>query len=124
MAIMTISNESGTSNATVFSNGALKTANVFSHFYIPTSATATGAISTTPCILHSVSFQDSATATTYLVLTNGAIPGGVGDSASCVAQFGTITKNTFPFNVVLNSLSYRVTGTALGPTVITYSVAS
>lgn len=124
MALLNISNEAQSSIARVFSNGALKTGNVFEFLYLPTSATATGAVTTSPCILHSVNFQDSATATTYLVLSNAAVPGGVGDSASCVAQFGTITKNTFPFNIALSALSYRVTASAIGPTCIIYSVAS
>lgn len=124
MAIFNISNDTGSNIAYVHSNGSLKAAPVYSFLYIPNSATATGAVTTSPCILHSVMFQDSATATTYLVLSNAAIPGGVGDSASCVAQFGTITKGTYPLNVALSALSYRVTGSAIGPTCIVYSVAS
>lgn len=113
-------------SAKVFSSRALKTAPVYNYFYLPGSAATTGVIAAGPCILHTVMFQDSATATTYLVLSdNAASVGTVGDSASAVAQFGTITKNTFIFDAILNSgLTYRVTGSAIGPTLITYSVAS
>lgn len=124
MAVLNIGTDSSDSVAYVYTSKALKTAQVYNFLYIPNSATATGAVSTSPCILHSVIFQDSATATTYLVLSNAAVPGGVGDSASCIAQFGTITKNSFPFNIALNALSYRVTGSAIGPTTIVYSVAA
>lgn len=126
MAILQISNEAQTNIAYVFSNRSLRTSTAFNYFYLPGSAATTGVIASGPCILHSVMFQDSATATTYLVLSdNPAAVGTVGDSASAVAQFGTITKNTFNFNAIIGTgLSYRVTGSAIGPTLITYSVAS
>lgn len=126
MAIFTIVDESNTNSAYVFSNKAVKTALAYQMLYLPGSAATTGVIAAGPCILHSVMFQDSATATTYLVLSNNpSSVGVVGDSASAVAQFGTITKNTFTFNSVLSQgLTYRVTGSAIGPTVITYSLAS
>lgn len=125
MAILQISNESVTNIAYVHSNKSLKAAPVYDFLYLPGSAATTGVIAAGPCILHSVMFQDSATATTYLVLSNSVdTVGTVGLSASAVAQFGAITKNTFPFNVALNGLCYRVTGSAIGPTVIVYSLAS
>lgn len=126
MAIFNIANEAGTNISYVYSNKALKAAPVYDFLYLPGSAATTGVVAAGPCILHSVIFQDSATATTYLVLSNNASSvGTVGDSASAVAQFGTITKNTFPFNIALSSgLTYRVTGSAIGPTVIVYSLAS
>ena len=126
MAIFNIANESMTNIAYVYSNLAIKTTSPYNFLYLPGSAEATGVISSLPCILHSVQFQDSATATTYLVLANSAsVAGSVGNSASAVAIFGTITKNTFPMNVALSAgLTYRVTGSAIGPTLITYSVAS
>ena len=126
MAIFNIANEAGTNIASVLSNRALKTASVYEFLYLPGSAATTGVISSAPCVLHSVQFQDSATATTYLVLSNSAsVVGTVGDSACAVAQFGTITKNTFPMNIALSQgLTYRVTGSAIGPTLITYSVAN
>ena len=113
-------------SAKVFSSRALKTAPVYNYTFLPGSAATTGVISSAPCILHSVMFQDSATATTYLVLSDSAdTVGVVGNSASAVAQFGTITKNTFLFDTILNAgLTYRVTGSAIGPTLIVYSVAS
>lgn len=127
MAIFNISNEAGTNIASVLSNRALKTAQVYEYTFLPGSAETTGVISSAPCVLHSVQFQDSATATTYLVLSNSAsVVGQVGNNSACgVAQFGTITKNTFPMNVALSAgLTYRVTGSAIGPTLITYSVAN
>ena len=112
--------------AKVFNNKALKVAPMYNFTYLPTSAEATGIIAAGPCFLHSVVFQDSATATTYLVLANSAsVAGSVGSSASAVACFGTITKNTFIFDAILSAgLTYRVTGSAIGPTTITYSLAS
>jgi len=112
--------------AKVFSNRAVKVVPAYSYFFIPNSAAATGVILAAAGVLHSVVFQDSATATTYLVLSDNATTvGEVGNSASAVAQFGTITKNTFILDALLNSgLTYRVTGSAIGPTVITYAAAS
>lgn len=112
--------------ARVFSNKSLRTAPVYNYLYLPGSAATTGVIAAGPCILHTVQFQDSATATTYLVLSDSAdTVGTVGNSACAVAQFGTITKNSFIFDAILGSgLTYRVTGSAIGPTLITYSLAS
>lgn len=126
MAIFNVANEAGTSIAYVYSNKGLKTTSPYDFLFLPGSAATTGVIAAGPCILHSVQFQDSATASTYLVLSNSATTvGTVGDSACAVAQFGTITKNTFPMNVALSAgLTYRVTGSAIGPTLITYSIAS
>lgn len=126
MAIMNIGTDSSDNIAYVYSNKMLKAAPVHNFLYLPGSAATTGVVASGPCILHSVMFQDSATATTYLVLSNNSSSvGTVGDSASAVAQFGTITKNNFPFNVALSQgLTYRVTGSAIGPTVIVYSLAS
>lgn len=125
MAILNIGNEQGTNIAYVSSNNSLKAAPVYNFLYLPGSGATTGVIAASPCILHSVIFQDSATATTYLVLSNSTTTvGTVGDSACAVAQFGTITKNTFPFNVALSGLTYRVTGSAIGPTTIVYSLGS
>lgn len=125
MALMQITNEAQTNQAYVSSNKSLKAAPVYDFLYLPGSAATTGVIAAGPCVLHSVIFQDSATATTYLVLSNSIdTVGVVGNSASAVAQFGTITKNYFPFNIALNGLTYRVTGSAIGPTVIVYSLAS
>lgn len=125
MAILQIGNESATNIAYVYSSKALKTTQAYSFLYLPGSAATTGVIAASPCILHSVMFQDSATATTYLVLSNSVdTVGTVGDSACAVAQFGTITKNTFPINAALSGLTYRVTGSAIGPTCIVYSLAS
>ena len=127
MSLQVITDEVDSSlTAKVFTNKALKTAPVYNFTYLPSSAEATGIIAGGPCFLHSVVFQDSATATTYLVLANSAsVAGSVGSSASSVAQFGTITKNTFIFDAILSAgLTYRVTGSAIGPTTITYSLAS
>lgn len=125
MAIIQIASEDNSKIAYVHSNKALKTVQAYDFLYLPGSAATTGVIAASPCILHSVMFQDSATATTYLVLSNSTTTvGTVGDSACAVAQFGTITKNTFPMNVALSGLTYRVTGSAIGPTCIIYSLAS
>ena len=126
MALQTIVDEVYSDrSAKVLTNKALKVAPVYNYFYLPGSAATTGVIAAGPCVLHSVVFQDSATATTYLVLSdNPTTVGEIGNSASAVAQFGTITKNSFIFDAILNSgLSYRVTGSAIGPTLITYSLA-
>lgn len=125
MAIFNIANESLTAIANVYSNRALKTTSPYEFLFLPGSAATTGVIAAQNCILHSVMFQDTATATTYLVLSNSInTVGTVGDSASAVAQFGTITKGIFPFNVLLSGLTYRVTGSAIGPTTIVYSLAN
>lgn len=126
MALQNIADEAYSDRtAKVFTNKALKVAPVYNYLYLPGSAATTGVIAAGPCILHSIVFQDSATATTYLVLSDNATTvGEVGNSASAVAQFGTITKNSFIIDAILNSgLTYRVTGSAIGPTLITYSLA-
>lgn|SRR3990167_4732579 len=127
MSLQVITDEVDSSLTTkVFNNKALKVAHVYNFLSLPGSAETTGVIAAGPCFLHSVIFQDSATATTYLVLANSAtVAGSVGSSASAVATFGTITKNTFIFDAILSAgLTYRVTGSAIGPTTITYSLAS
>ena len=116
------------STAKVFSNKSLRAAPAYSYVFIP-SATATGAIVAQGAgIVHSVVFCDSATATTYFILSDnstGSAVAEVGLSASAIAVFGTITKNTFILDAIFNQgLYYRTTATALGPTIVTYSAAS
>lgn len=127
MALQIIADETNLANtAKVYSSKALRTANAFSYVFIG-SATATGVIAAAAGILHSVVFCDSATATTFLQLSDNATTAlAIGDvSASAIALFGTITKNTFIFNALFNSgLTYRLSGTAGAPTVITYQLAS
>lgn len=126
MAIQLIADETNNSiTAKVFTNKALKVSSGYSYVFIG-SGTATGVIAASSGILHSVVFCDSATATTFLQLTDSAtIANAIGDvSANAVALFGTITKNNFIFDAVFNSgLCYRLSGTAGAPTIITYAVA-
>jgi hypothetical protein len=125
MAILQLGNESATNLAYVFSNKALKINQAYSWYQLA-SASATAIIAGGPGILHAVIFNDSATATTIMSLTDSAtVANQIGDtSAGCVAQFGTIAKNLFQFNLVFNSgLCVRVSG-SINPTTIIYSLAS
>jgi hypothetical protein len=126
MSIFQVSDESVGNIASVLSNKGLKVSQAYSYVFLASGA-ATGNIAPSPGILHAVIFQDSATATTYLGLydmSDTASAQVLGNSASAIAVFGTITKNTFPMNVIFNKLNYRVSGSAIGPTTIVYSLAS
>ena len=115
--------------AKVYSNRALKISSPYTYATLA-SAAGTGVITTSPCILHSVIFTDSATATTQLLLLDNSDSASAatianGYTASAVGLFGLITKNTFIYDAIIqNGLLYRVSGSAMCPTIITYSVAS
>lgn len=125
MAILQIGNEAATNIASVFSNKALKISQAYNYRQLA-SASATAVVAAGPGILHAVIFNDSATATTVMSLTDSAtVAKQIGDtSAGCIAQFGTILKGYFPFNLAFGSgLCVRVSG-SINPTTIVYSLAS
>lgn len=129
MAIFNIANESLTNIATVFSNRALKVAQAYSYFAVP-SASATGVVLSTSGILHAINFQNTATAACMFWIFDCAGPtaGAIGVSASAVARYDltSIPKHTDIYNCIINGgLTYRLSGTeGTDGILITYSAAT
>ena len=129
MAIVNVVDETSFKSQRVFSNGAARGMAAFNYYALP-SASATGSVATSAGVLHSIIFQSSATAATYLWLFDcaGASAGAIGTSASAVARFDltSVTRGTYLFDAIFNGgLRYRLSGAeGCDGITVTYSLAS
>ena len=123
-----------TNIAYVFSNRSLKVSQAYSYFAVP-SASGTGTVFSGAGILHSISFQGTATAGTvfWLFDCDGATAGAIGTSASAVARYffpGASVPTPGGNGAILNAiigggLRYRLSAAeGLDGITITYSAAT
>lgn len=112
MAKLIIADEINPSyTADVLAGGALEAIPVYSYTYLASSC-ATGIISSSPCLLHSVIISN--TATGELVLydqTDTASANDLGNSASAIANLYTDKRGSYIFDLITDkALCYRLSG--------------
>lgn len=114
-------------SAKVYNNKALRVTNSYSYYSVP-SGTATGAISTTGGILHSVTFGASAAGAKFWLfdVSGGGSAGDIGASASAVARFeGGSHNRTHIFDAIFSGgLTYRLSAQVADGITVVYTTAT
>lgn len=127
MALVNLTDEVSYTTAKVYTSKAVRVASPFTYIILP-SGTATGSITTSPGILHSITFGASAAGSKFWIFDNAdsATAGIIGASAGAIARIeGGTARTTLLFDILFNSgMLYRLSAADHDGITISYSVAS